>query len=70
MRIIINIILYTTHCPKCRVLQKKLEHKNINYQSVDNVDVMLKKGILSAPVLEVDGALMDFTIANQWINEY
>lgn len=64
-----KIILYSTHCPKCLVLEEKLEDKNIDYELVTNVDEMLKKGFQSAPMLEVDGKIMNFSEANRWINE-
>ena len=31
---------------------------------------MVKKGFLTVPILEVDGKIMDFKIANDWINAY
>ena len=65
-----SIILYTTHCPKCQVLQKKLDQKEIPYLINENVDEMLKRGLMSAPGLEVDGTTMNFTEANKWINTY
>ena len=48
------ITLYTTHCPKCRVLEKKLAQKNVQYNEITDVSEMQKLGIKSAPVLEVD----------------
>ena len=32
------------------------------------LDIMEQKGIMSVPVLEVDGKMMNFTEANNWIN--
>lgn len=62
-------ILYTTHCPKCNVLKKKLESKNIKFKICEDVDLMLSKGIQQAPCLEVDNELMDFSNAIKWVNE-
>lgn len=62
------VTLYTTHCPKCVVLEKKLTSKNIEFNLVEDVDVMTEKGFMSAPMLEVDGEVMDFVTANNWIN--
>ena len=64
-----NIILYSTHCPKCEVLEKKLKSKNIIYTEVNDVNVMLEKGFTQVPILECDGILMDFKKANDWINQ-
>ena len=62
------ITLYTTHCPKCRVLETKLNKKGIEYRENTDIDYMSSLGIMSVPVLEVDGELLDFTTANNWIN--
>ena len=64
-----NVVLFSTNCPKCKVLVKKLDKANIKYQTVTDVKVMLDKGFMSAPMLEVDGEVMDFSQANNWINE-
>lgn len=63
-----EIILYSTHCPRCTVLEAKLKQKNIEYQEINNVDEMLKIGIQTVPQLKVDGELMDFSKAIKWVN--
>lgn len=65
----VKIILYSTNCPKCNVLEKKLQSKNINFEICNDVDLMLSKGIQQAPYLEVDNKLMDFSKAVKWVNE-
>ena len=62
-------VLYTTHCPKCKVLTIKLTQKNINFEVIDDIDTMQKMGFRSAPMLDVDGELMDFTKALAWVKE-
>lgn len=62
------ITLYSTHCPRCHVLETKLRQKNIQYQVVDDVDKMLALGIKEAPQLSVDGAMMSFGEAIKWVN--
>lgn len=63
-----TVILYTTHCPKCKVLEKKLAAKNIAYTEITDTDVMLEMGFDATPMLEVDGQIMDFKAASDWIN--
>ena len=63
-----KVVLYSTHCPRCCVLEKKLQQKNISYEEVNDVAIMKEKGYLSVPVLEVDGTSMDFKTASNWIN--
>ena len=65
-----NITLYTTHCPKCRVLESKLKAKNIQYVEVTDEVAMQEKNIEFLPMLEADGILMDFATANNFINKY
>ena len=63
-----TITLYSTHCPKCMVLEKKLQQKGISYEEINDVNVMTEKGYMSVPMLEVDGVSMDFNEAVKWIN--
>lgn len=65
-----NIIFYSTGCPKCSVLKYKLESKNIEFETVTDVDKMLELGIQSAPILSVDGELLKFPDAIKWVNNY
>ena len=57
--------LYSTNCPKCKVLETKLKQQNIDFELVTdfNVAEMRSKGFFSAPILEVDGEFMDFNHA-------
>ena len=64
------ITLYTTHCPKCKILTRKLTEKNIEYIEFTDVDKMIEMGFSVMPMLEVDGVIMDFGTANKWINEF
>lgn len=65
-----EIILYTTHCPKCKILETKLREANIPFTINENVKEMLKLGMASAPNLSVDGEILDFGKAVKWVNEY
>lgn len=63
-----GIVLYTTHCPRCEVLCKKLSLKNIEYSEVTDVNVMKSLGLRAAPALQVnDGPLMSFGEAIKWV---
>lgn len=61
-------ILYSTGCPRCKVLEKKLESKGIAYEKNNSVEEMLSLGITEVPVLNVYGHLLSFSEANEWIN--
>lgn len=64
-----KVVLYSTHCPRCNVLTKKLQQSGIQYEEVNDADVMRDKGFTDAPMLEVDGVIMGFKEAVQWIGE-
>ena len=63
-----KVTFFSTHCPKCLVLEKKLQQKNVTYDEVNDVDVMTAKGYMTVPMLEVDGVSLDFKKANDWLN--
>lgn len=63
-----NVVLYTTHCPKCKVLEAKLKMKKVEYNEVTDADLMIEKGFMSAPMLEVDGKIMNYKNAVDWLN--
>lgn len=62
-----NIVLHSTNCPKCKVLETKLKQKNIEYTENNNVNLMLEKGFTTVPMLEVDGEVMDYKAAFNYI---
>ena len=64
-----NVILWSTHCPRCKVLETKLKQKNINYVENTDVEQMKSKGFLEAHQLEVGETVMNFTEAVKWIGE-
>lgn len=64
-----NVILYSTGCPQCRVLKRKLEEKGISFTENTDREKMLSLNFVRVPVLEVNGERMDFSAANKWINE-
>lgn len=63
-----SITLYSTGCPKCKVLKSKLEAKNVEFVENNSVEEMTELGITQVPVLSVGGVLMDFKQAVDWVN--
>lgn len=66
-----TVKLYTTYCPKCKVLETKLKQKNIEFEICDsesNIQELIDKGFKGAPVLLVDDNFMNFTDAVNWVN--
>ena len=65
-----NVVLYTIDCPNCLVLEKKLKSKNIEFLKVSDQDTIMAKGFGDSafPILDVDGVVMNYKAAIQWIN--
>lgn len=61
-----KIILYSTHCPLCKGLEKNLKNKNITYALCTDKQIMAQKGITRVPVLEIDGQLLMAPQAMKW----
>lgn len=66
--IIINTILYSNGCDQCNDLKSKLKQSNIEYTENNNIDEMLGRGFISAPMLEVDGDTYDYNHAIKWLD--
>jgi len=66
-----KIILYSTGCPMCRALERQLAKRNLEFELVNcTEDLLIEKGFHSAPGVDIDGELMDFTKAMAWIREH
>lgn len=72
------IKLLTTHCPRCSVLQKKLDAAAIEYEMIEDVEVIQSYGIDFVPALVLTDmeianseatVILDFTSAVQWVNK-
>lgn len=63
------VILYSTGCPRCSILESKLKLKNIPFEVFDDENKMIEMGLTTVPVLEVGGNKMDFKDAVEWINK-
>ena len=63
------ITIYTTDtCPKCKILKKKLDSKDISYNEVNDIEVLKSLDIYEVPILEIDDKQLEFNDANSWIN--
>ena len=64
------ITLYTIGCENCDILEKKLEAKNIKFLRVSDEETIRAKGFGDSffPILDVDGVVMNYKTAIQWVN--
>lgn len=68
-----KIVLYSTHCNQCKVVELMLKKKNIQYEEVyvnpDDPQVIMDMGFHTAPILVVDDKPMCYEDARNWIKE-
>ena len=65
-----GVKLYSTGCPRCKVVEKLLAKKEIDYEVIDDVDAMQRLNILSVPVLYNGIDMLQFSDAVKWISGY
>lgn len=65
-----NIVLYSTGCPRCQVLEAKLRKKGIEFTINSDEKKMKELGMTFAPCLQTEVGLLDFKQANEWLNNY
>jgi len=64
------IKLYTNHCPLCNTLKELLDEKKIQYEEVDDVQLMLSLGLTHMPMLEIEnGERLKYPQALKWVNQ-
>lgn len=72
------ITLYSNDCPKCKVLEAKLNSKNIKFFKNADMTQLVSLGIRSLPILKIEETesnksaeprYLTFVEANNWVNE-
>jgi len=63
----LNVTMYSTGCSRCKTLGMMLDKKHISYSVNSDVDEMVNLGLASVPALDVDGELMTYEKAMQWV---
>ena len=64
-----KIILYTIDCPKCKILEKKLNMNNIQYDICKDTKLMKEKNIQKLPMLSINERLYSYKEAVDLINK-
>lgn len=63
-------MLYSNGCPKCEILKLKLDAKNVNYITSDDIVTLRNNKIFSLPQLQLeDGTFLDYRSAVAWSND-
>ena len=58
-----SVIFYSTGCPRCDSLKKKLDNAGVQYELVTDVNEIMKQGFKTAPVLKVGDKVYKFSEA-------
>lgn len=61
------IILYSTNCPKCKVLETKLKQQNIDFILETDLTKVMNMGYMEAPLLEINDEIYNFSQAIRWL---
>lgn len=65
------MLMYTTGCSKCKILESKLNDKGIKYDVCEDKEIMKSKGFRSVPVLELDdGTILTYGKAVKYVNNW
>lgn len=64
-----NIILFSSGCPKCKVLKQKLDDRKIEYEVSEDFDELIEQNLQTVPVLKVNGEYYQFGEAIKVVNE-
>lgn len=51
----------------CKVLKTKLNLVGVSYEEINDQETMIAKGFKSAPILEVEGQVLNFKDAIEWV---
>ena len=65
------MVLYTTGCSKCKILESTLNEKGIKYNVCEDKELMKYNGFRSVPVLELDdGTILTYGKAVKYVNNW
>lgn len=64
-----NIVLFSSGCPKCKVLKQKLDDRKIEYEVSEDFDELIEQNLQTVPVLKVNGEYYQFGEAIKVVNK-
>ena len=63
-----DIILYSNNCPRCKILEQKMQEKHIEYNKIEDEEIFRQKQFSFMPMLEIENRLLSFKEAFNYIN--
>ena len=64
-----DIVLFSSGCPKCKVLKQKLDDRKIEYEVSEDFNELIEQNLQTVPVLKVNGEYYQFGEAIKVVNE-
>ena len=64
------ITLYSTGCPKCNILERRLTNDNIEFEIINDIDKLIDMGFQNAPVLQINDQFIVFEDAMKRLKAY
>ena len=64
-----QVILYSTGCPRCKTLKAALKSKEINYTECNDTNKMIELGFTTVPVLQIDDMVLQYKEAMKYVME-
>ena len=61
--------LYSNDCPKCKILESKMNEKGVKYEKISDIEEIRKTGFSSVPLLQNDDKILNFMEAVNLINQ-
>ena len=63
-----EIILYSNGCPRCKIIEKRLEDKGIRDKKITDTEEMLRLGLTNVPWIKTKDTIMNFKDSIDYIN--
>ena len=63
------VLYHQNTCGMCKTVEMMLKKYNIEYESCTDTDVMIEKGIMSTPTLDVDGEMLTGKSIIDWLKK-
>ena len=63
-----RLVLLSTGCPRCRMLETRLKREGFSFDVVDDEEKIREMGFMEVPILQCDDRFMNFKEAIDWMS--
>lgn len=64
------ITLYSTGCPKCNILERRLTNDKINFTISYDINKLIEMGFQNAPILQINDQFIEYGEAMKRLKAY